>query len=87
MISFWDLHLNLSRSLGCINDDLDLFIELETFAKNIKKIIWVIDSSFSFPIRYDKRRVHNLLTLMLNFKFKSLNFYFYFLLVMNMMWP
>jgi hypothetical protein len=56
------LHLSFSRSLGCINDDFDLIIELETFAKNIKKIIWAIDFFLSFLKIYDERRIYNLLT-------------------------
>jgi len=76
MFSLWDLHLNLSMSLRCIND---LIIELETFAKNIKKIIWVIDFFLSFLIRYDERKIHNQLTLMLDFKFKSLRLIFSFI--------
>jgi hypothetical protein len=79
MFSLSDLHLSLSMSLGCINDDFDLIIELKTFAKNIKKIIWVIGFFLSFLIRYDERRIHNLLTLMLDFKFKSLRLIFSFI--------
>jgi hypothetical protein len=73
------LHLSFSRSLGCINDDFDLIIELETFAKNIKKIIWAIDFFFSFLKIYDERRIHNLLTFMLDFEFKSLRLIFSFI--------
>jgi len=79
MFSLWDLHLSLSKSLRCINDDFDLIIELETFAKNIKKIIWAIDFFFSFLKRYDEKKIHNLLTFMLDFEFKSLRLIFSFI--------
>ncbi len=52
---------------------------METFAKNIKKIIWVIDYFLSFLLKYDERRIHNLLTLMWDFKFKSLRLIFSFI--------
>jgi hypothetical protein len=77
--SFWDLHLSLSRSSRCIDDDFDLIIELNFFAKNIKKINWVIDYFLCFLLKHDEKRIHNLLTLMLDFKFKSLRLIFSFI--------
>jgi hypothetical protein len=56
-----------------IDDDLDLDIEFRSLARNIKKeVCGVIDFILSFLTRYDKRRVHNMLALMLNLRFKSL---------------
>jgi hypothetical protein len=39
----------------------------------------VIDSFLYFLLKYDERRIHNLLTLMLYFKFKSLRLFFSFI--------
>jgi hypothetical protein len=50
--------------------DSDLNIGLETFAKNIKKAIKVIDSFFCFLTKYNQRRAHNMLALMLNPRLK-----------------
>ncbi len=71
--------MSFSRSLGCIDDDFVVIIELENFAKNIKKIIWVIDYFLLFLLKYGERKIHNLLTLMLDLKFKSLRLIFSFI--------
>ncbi len=52
------------------DDDSNLNIGLETFAKNIKKVIKVIDSFFCFLTRYNERRAHNMLALMLDPRLK-----------------
>ncbi len=55
-----------------IDDDASLKTELGTFAMKMKKeVCEVIDYYFSFLIKYDEKRVHNLLSLMLDLKFKS----------------
>jgi len=73
-------HLPLSNVLINDIDDSGLTIELETFAKNIKKeFIMVINSFLSFLKRYNKRKTHNLLDLMLNPRFKSLRLIYSFI--------
>ncbi len=52
------------------DDDSDLNIGLETFAKNIKKVIKVIDSFLCFLTRYNERRAYNMLALMLDPRLK-----------------
>jgi len=52
------------------DDDSDLNIGLETFAKNITKVIKVIDSFFCFLTRYNEIRTHNMLALMLDPRLK-----------------
>jgi hypothetical protein len=49
------------------DDDSSLISKLENFARKIKKeIIMVIDYFLSFLTRYDERRAHNMLALMLD---------------------
>jgi hypothetical protein len=56
-----------------INDDLGFDIELGSLARNTKKeVCGVINSFFFFLTRYDERRAHNMLVLMLNLRFKNL---------------
>jgi len=52
------------------DDDSNLNIGLETFAKNIKKVIKVIDFFLCFLTRYNERRAHNMLALMLDPRLK-----------------
>jgi hypothetical protein len=56
------------------DDDFTLIVELGTFVKNIKKEVnhWVINYFLSFLTSYDERRAHNMLTLMLDSRFKTL---------------
>ncbi len=59
---------------GLIDDDnFRLIVELGTFVRNIKKEVnhWG-DYFLSFLTRYDIKRAHNMLTLMLDFRFKTL---------------
>jgi hypothetical protein len=53
------------------DDDYGLNIELGTFAKSIitKEIIKVVDFFLSFLTRYNEKRTHNMLALMLDPKF------------------
>jgi len=62
------------------DDDYGLIVELKTFANNIKnEIIGVIDSFSSFLTRYDERRTHNLLDLMLDSRLKNLKLISFFI--------
>jgi hypothetical protein len=55
-----------------IDDDASLNIELGTLEMNMKReVCEVIDYFLSFLIKYDEKRAHNLLSLMLDLKFKS----------------
>jgi hypothetical protein len=74
-------HLLLLDALIVDDDDYGLNIELGTFANNIikKEIIKVIDFFLSFLTRYNEKRTHNLLALMLDPKFKNLRLIFYFI--------
>jgi hypothetical protein len=49
---------------------------LGTLIMNMKKVICgVIDSFLSILTKYDERKIHNMLSLMLNLKFKILKFF------------
>ncbi len=52
------------------DDDFDLNIVLETFTKNIEKVIKIIGSFLSLLTRYNERRAHNMLALMLDPRLK-----------------
>ncbi len=55
-----------------MNDDSTITLELSLFASNIKKEVYsVLDSFLSFLKNYEERRVHNMLYLMLDSRFKS----------------
>ncbi len=60
-------HLPILDAL--IDDDLNL--DIEFLARNGKEVCGVIDFILSFLKRYDERRVHNMLALILNLKLKS----------------
>jgi hypothetical protein len=70
--------MNYLVILDCwIDDDSNLNIELGTFAMNMKKEVYgVINYFFSFLTKYDESKAHNMLPLMLNPRFKSLNYFF-----------
>jgi len=68
---------------GLVDDDYGLDIELGIFAKNMEEVIGVINSFLSFLTIYDEKITHNMLTLMLDPRFKSLIFYF-ILLIMSL---
>ncbi len=55
---------------GCEDDDSDLNIGLETFTKNIEKIIKIIGSFLCLLTRYNERRAYNMLALMLDPRLK-----------------
>ncbi len=56
-----------------IDDDSSLDIKLGSFARNIKKgVCGVMGSFISFLTKYDERKAHNMLSLMLDPNFKNL---------------
>ncbi len=56
-----------------INDDFVMFLELSLFASNIKReVCGVFDGFLSFLNKYEANKTHNMLSLMLNPKFKNL---------------
>jgi hypothetical protein len=65
--------LELSSCFEYFDDDAaGLNIALRTLEMNMKKeVCEVIDYFLSFLIKYDEKRAHNLLSLMLDLKFKS----------------
>jgi hypothetical protein len=67
--------------LDCwIDDDSNLNIELGTFAMKMKKeVCGVVNYFFSFLTKYDENKVHNMLPLMLNARFKSLKLISFFI--------
>jgi hypothetical protein len=71
-------HFVLDASM---KNDLIMDIDwLGTFIVSMKKVVCgVIDSFLSILTKYDERKTHNMLPLMLNLKFKSLNFSSYFI--------
>jgi hypothetical protein len=57
-----------------MNDDFEITFELSLFAFNIKKeVCGVLDSFLSFLENYEKRKTHNMFSLMLDPQFKSLH--------------
>jgi len=62
------------------DDDSSLDIELRTFALNIKKeVCGVIDSFLSFFTKCDEMKAHNMLSFILDSKFKSLKLIYSFI--------
>jgi hypothetical protein len=56
-----------------IDDDSNLDIKLGHLVRNIKKeVCGVMGSIISFLTKYDERRAHNMLSLMLDPRFKNL---------------
>jgi len=56
-----------------MEDDYGAALELSMFASNIKKEIReVLDNFFSFLRMYEKKKVHNMLFLMLDTRFENL---------------
>jgi hypothetical protein len=55
-----------------MDDDFAITLELFLFASNIKKqICGILDSFLSFLGKYEERKVHNMLSLMLDSQFKN----------------
>jgi hypothetical protein len=64
---------NPSTLINLINDDFGITFELSLFASNIKKeVCGVWDSFLSFLRKFEKRKAHNMLSLMLDPRFKNL---------------
>jgi hypothetical protein len=62
----------ISSFESVMEDDSILSNELLLLAFNIKKeVINVLDSFLSFLKKYENKKVHNMISLMLNFRFKS----------------
>ncbi len=79
-------HLLLSNAL--IDDD-GLITKLGTFPKNIKKeVIRVVGFYFYFFLmRYDERKIHIMLALMVDPRFKSSKLIFSFIRCEHRRWP
>jgi hypothetical protein len=62
-------------SFECLmEDDSIIFYELFLLAFDIRKeVINVLNSFFSFLKKHENRKVHNMISLILNFRFKSLH--------------
>jgi len=65
-------HLPLLDAWIDDDDDSDLNIGLETFTKNIKKVIKIIGFFLCLLTRYNERRAHNMLAFMLDPRLKVL---------------
>jgi hypothetical protein len=56
-----------------MDDEAAIILELSLFASNIKKeICGVFDSFLPFLKKYEKKKANNMLSLMLDLRFKSL---------------
>ncbi len=67
----YQISLNLQ---DLINDDFFVAQELSLFASNIKReVCGILDDFISFLKKDEKNRAHNMLSLMLNPRFKSLS--------------
>jgi hypothetical protein len=72
--------LKLKKEFGMVlsmtnlmEDDVNVVFELSMFVFNIKKLVCdVLDSFFSFLMKYEEKNIHNMFSLILNPKFKSL---------------
>jgi len=63
-----------------MEEDFGVALELICFVSFIRKKVWGILNSFlSFLKKNDERKTHNILVLMLNPRFKSFCFGFYFI--------
>jgi hypothetical protein len=62
-----------------IDDGLGFDIELGSLAGNIKKEVCGVIDSFFYLTRYDEKRAHNMLALMLNLIFKNLILFSFFI--------
>jgi hypothetical protein len=63
-----------------VDDDSSLNVLIRIFAINMKReVIGVIDFFLSSLTKYDKKRTHSMLALMLDLKFKSLRLIFSFI--------
>jgi hypothetical protein len=57
-----------------IDDDFWIAFELSLFASNIRREVYgVLGSFLSFKRKFEKRKAHNMFSLMLDLRFKSLH--------------
>jgi hypothetical protein len=72
-LKFREKFTNLSTLINLIDDDFGIPFELSLFVSNIRKeVCGVWDSFLSFLRKFEKRKVHNMLSLMLDPRFKNL---------------
>ncbi len=72
--------LKLKKEFGMVlsmanlmEDVVNVVFELSMYTFNIKKLVCdVLDSFFSFLMKYEEKNIHNMLSLMLNRRFKRL---------------
>jgi hypothetical protein len=65
-----------------IDDDYGIAFELSLFIFNIQKEVCdVLESFLSFSRKYEKKKIHNMSSLILDPKFKSLQLVFLLLIV------
>jgi hypothetical protein len=58
--------------VNLIEDGMAMVLELFMFAFNTRKQVCdVLDGFLSFPTKYEKKKTHNMLILMLNPRFES----------------
>jgi hypothetical protein len=63
---------NQPSQVNLIDDDFSIILELSLFAWNIKREVCSVLKKFLFrKKRFEERKVHNMLSLMLNLRFKS----------------
>jgi hypothetical protein len=63
---------NQPSQVNLIDDDFSMILELSLFAFNIKREVCdVLKSLKKKKKRFEERKVHNMLSLMLNLRFKS----------------
>jgi len=67
-----EMHLRPSFE-SLMDDDIRLSLKLATLTSNIKsKVFGVLDSFISFLKTYEEKKAHNMLSLMLDPRFKNL---------------
>ncbi len=73
-LKLWGKNQVLSSFESLMDDDSIISDELFLLVFNIiKEVINVLDSFLSFLKVYDKRKLHNMISLMLNLRYKSLH--------------
>jgi len=78
-LKFREEIINPSTPINLINDDYGIAFGWFLFASNIRrKVCGVVDSFLSFLRKFEKRKVQNMLSLMLDPRFKNLHLVSYF---------
>ncbi len=78
-LKFCEEIINPFTPITLINDDYGIAFGLSLFASNIKReVCGVLDSFLSFLIKFEERKAHNMLSLMLDTRFKNLRIVSYF---------